>query len=182
MIGPGIGTGEESERLVEAVIRNAKCPLVLDADALTVCGRNMEWIDHALAPLILTPHEGEFKRIGGDLSGGRLNGALRFTARYDRAILILKGWGTLIAEGQHAAVNPTGGPAMAKGGSGDVLCGILCAMLAQGFEPGFSARCGTFLHGLAGDLAAAEKGEYSVTPSDMIEFLPEAFKTVTEKR
>ena len=88
----------------------------------------------------------------------------------------MKGYGTLVCRGGEIAVNPSGGPAMAKGGSGDVLCGILCALLAQGFEPWFSARCAAYLHGLAGDLAAAELGEYSVTPSDLIRLLPEAFR------
>ena len=76
-------------------------------------------------------------------------------------------------------VNPTGSPAMAKGGSGDVLCGTLCALLAQGFDPLFSARTAVYLHGLAGDLACRELGEYSLTPSDMIRYLPAAFRTVT---
>lgn len=178
VIGPGIGTGEGSEELVSSVIRNADCPLVLDADALTVCGKNTGLFNEARVPLILTPHEGEFKRIGGDLSSGRLTGALKFASEYRKLILVLKGFGSLIAQGGEIVVNPTGGPAMAKGGSGDVLCGILCALMAQGFEPLFSARCGVYLHGLAGDLACREKGEYSVTPSDLIEFLPKAFKSM----
>ncbi len=181
VIGPGIGTGEESEEIVTAVIRNAKCPLVLDADALTVCGRNMDLLKAAEVPLILTPHEGEFARIGGDLSQGRLNGAMDFSARHSSSVLILKGFGTLIVKGQKVVVNPTGGPAMAKGGSGDVLCGILCALLAQGFDPFFSSGCSAYLHGLAGNLACEEKGEYSVAPSDLIDNLPKAFRTVTGK-
>ena len=113
---------------------------------------------------------------------GRLAGALRFAGAHPNAILLLKGYGTLIASGESVTVNPTGSPAMAKGGSGDVLCGILCALLAQGFEPLFSARAAAYLHGLAGDLACAALGEYSLTPSDLIRFLPEAFKTVCEEQ
>ncbi len=175
VIGPGLGTGKEAGEVVLNVIRSAECPLVLDADALTVCGRNMKLLEEARVPLILTPHEGEFKRIGGDLTAGRLSAVRKFCARFPDVILVLKGYGTLVARGESIAVNPTGGPAMAKGGSGDVLCGILCALLAQGFEPLFSARCGVFLHGLSGDLACRDLGEYSVTPSDLIGHLPEAF-------
>ena len=179
VIGPGLGLGNDSETIVAEVIRSAKCPLVLDADALTICGRTPELLSSCGAPLILTPHEGEFRRLGGDLSGGRLAGALSFCATHGEVILILKGYGTLVCRGGEVSVNPTGSPAMAKGGSGDVLCGILCALLAQGFDPLFSSRCAVFLHGLAGDLARDALGEYCVTPSDSIRFLPGAFRQLT---
>ncbi len=178
-LGPGLGPGEEARELVRAALQAAACPLVLDADGLTACAKEPELLKECPSPLILTPHEGEFRRLGGDLTRGRLVGALRFTAQHPNVILILKGCGTLIVSGGEAVVNPTGGPAMAKGGTGDVLCGILTALLAQGFDPGFSARCAVYLHGLAGDLAAKELGEYSLAPSDLIAFLPRAFKSLT---
>ncbi|MCR5090818.1 MAG: NAD(P)H-hydrate dehydratase [Oscillospiraceae bacterium] len=177
-IGPGLGTGEAAAAIVEAVLRQASCPVVLDADALTVCGTRLSLLSLCRAPVILTPHEGEFRRLGGDLSSGRPAGALAFTEAHKNTILILKGFGTLISSGAEITVNPTGSPALAKGGSGDVLCGLLCALLAQGFDPFFSARCAVWLHGLAGDLASAENGEYSVTPSDLIRFLPRAFRSL----
>lgn len=177
-IGPGLGLGDDQAALVEAVLRNAACPVVLDADALTICSREPELISLCRAPVILTPHGGEFRRLGGDLAAGRLAGALGFCAGHGEVILVLKGHGTLVCRGREAAVNPTGSAAMAKGGSGDVLTGLLCALLAQGFEPLFSARCAVYLHGLAGDLACGEKGEYSVTPSDIVDRLPEVFKSV----
>ena len=180
VIGPGLGTGEDAKTLVRALLREAACPLVLDADALTVCAGEPELLDTCRAPLLLTPHEGEFKRLGGELSEGRLAGALRFSREHVRAILILKGYGTLICRGGEALVNPTGGPALAKGGIGDVLCGLLGALLAQGFEPWFAARCAVYLHGVTGDLAAAELGEYSLAPSDLIRFLPRAFQTLAK--
>ena len=179
VIGPGLGLCDDSEKIVAEVIRSAKCPLVLDADALTICGRTPGLLSSCRSPLILTPHEGEFRRLGGDLSGGRLAGALSFCMKLDKVILILKGYGTLVCRGDEVSVNPTGSPAMAKGGSGDVLCGILCALLAQGFDPLFSSRCAVFLHGLAGDLARDALGEYCVTPSDLIRFLPGAFRQLT---
>ena len=152
--------------------------MVLDADALTVCGMYPELLDSCKAPMILTPHEGEFRRLGGDLAEGRLSGAMRYAAEHRNVILVLKGFGTLICAGDEVTANPTGSAAMAKGGSGDVLCGILCALLAQGFDPLFSARTAVYLHGLAGDLACHELVEYSVTPSDLIRFLPEAFRAL----
>ena len=178
VIGPGLGLFDDSEKIVAEIMHAAKCPLVLDADALTICGRTPELLSSCRSPLILTPHEGEFRRLGGDLSGGRLAGALSFCAKHE-VILILKGYGTLVCRGDEVSVNPTGSPAMAKGGSGDVLCGILCALLAQGFDPLFSSRCAVFLHGLAGDLARDALGEYCVTPSDLIRFLPGAFRQLT---
>lgn len=175
VIGPGLGAGEGVRALVRAVVQNAACPLILDADALTVCAGEPALLRQCRAPLILTPHAGEFRRLGGDLTEGRLAGALQFTREYPNLTLILKGCGTLVCRGGDVSVNPTGGPAMAKGGVGDVLCGILCALLAQGFAPDFAARCGVWLHGLAGELCARELGEYSVTPSDLIRRLPQAF-------
>ena len=175
-IGPGLRVNEDTAAIVAEVVRQAKCPLILDADALTICGEHPEILSSCRVPLILTPHEGEFRRMGGSTASGRLSGALAFTAAHPEAILLLKGYGTLICQGEKAVVNPTGSPALAKGGSGDVLCGILCALLAQGFDPFFSAGCAAWLHGRAGDLAAEELGEYSVTPSDIISHLPSAFK------
>ena len=176
VIGPGLRINDDTAAVVAEVARQAKCPLVLDADALTICGEHPEILSSCSVPLVLTPHEGEFRRIGGSTASGRLPGALAFTAAHPGATLLLKGYGTLICSGDRAVVNPTGSPAIAKGGSGDVLCGILCALLAQGFDPFFSAGCAAWLHGRAGDLAAEELGEYSVTPSDIISRLPAAFK------
>ena len=175
-IGPGLGLGEETKAVVKSVLRHAACPLVLDADALTLCAQESGSLSECRAPLILTPHEGEFRRIGGDLTDGRLAGALRFTKEHQNIILVLKGYGTLICRNRDITVNPTGNPGMAKGGSGDVLCGILCGLLAQGFEPLYAAKCAVFLHGLAGDLAALKIGVYSIAPSDLIRFLPKAFR------
>ena len=177
-LGPGIRTGTGAEKLVANVIENSRCPVVLDADAITICGRYPELIDACESPVILTPHEGEFVRIGGDLSRVRLYGAEKFVEEHPGTILILKGCGTVVAAGEKLYVNPSGNPGMAKGGSGDVLCGILCALLAQGFDPVFSTRFAAYLHGAAGDSARDEKGEYSVIPSDIIDNVPGVLKTL----
>ncbi|MBQ3371996.1 MAG: NAD(P)H-hydrate dehydratase [Oscillospiraceae bacterium] len=175
VIGPGFGTGNSSAEILAAVIKRAECPLVLDADALTILGRMPDLFSVCRTQLILTPHEGEFRRIGGILEKGRLAGVLHFGQIHPDVILLLKGHGTLICKGDAVSVNPMGNAAMAKGGSGDVLCGILCALLAQGFEPLSAVRRAAWLHGRAGDLARKETGEYSLAPSDLIRFLPKAF-------
>ena len=179
-IGPGIGAGPEAKTFARDILCSTHCPTVADADALRVFAEDPGLLDSFPAPLILTPHEGEFKRLGGDLTQGRLAGALRFMEEHPRVILILKGSGTLVCRENEIAVNPTGGPAMAKGGSGDVLTGVLCALLAQGFEAWFAACAAVYLHGLAGDLAAKELGEYCLAPSDLIAHLPGAFQELTE--
>jgi len=181
-VGPGLGQNEAARQIVENVIKNAGCPLVLDADALTACGKNMDVLNGCQVPTVLTPHEGEFRRIGGDLSQGRLQGALAFSKEFRNAVLVLKGYGTLVCRDGEASVNLTGGPALAKGGSGDVLCGVICALLAQGLEPFYAAQCGVYIHGAAGDLAAERLGEYSVTPSDLISCLPEVLKGSVQKQ
>lgn len=178
-LGPGLGQGEGARAAAKAVLRACSCPLVLDADGLNACADEPSLLDESRAELLLTPHEGEFKRLGGDLSEGRLAGALRFSRAHPRLTLILKGCGTLVCRGGEAFVNPTGGPALAKGGTGDVLCGLLCALLAQGMEPMLAARRAVYLHGLAGDLAAREESEYALAPSDLIAFLPRALRTLT---
>ena len=177
-VGPGLGTGGGAAALVEAALRDCRHALVLDADALNLCAVRPGLLDSRRAETILTPHEGEFRRLGGEPGSGRLAGALAFTAAHENVILILKGHGTLICRGREAVVNPTGTPAMAKGGSGDVLSGILTALLAQGFEPWPAARAAVYLHGLAGEIACERYGEYGVTPSDLIAALPEAFRRV----
>lgn len=178
LIGPGLGRGKGARALLAQVLRHAACPLVVDADALTLLGDHLWMIDRCPAPLLLTPHEGEFRRIGGNLAQGRSHGALEFGAQHPNAVLLLKGFGTLVCRGDTLSVNPTGSPALAKGGTGDVLAGLLCALLAQGMDALNAARCGAYLHGLAGDLAAAETGPYSLTPSDVIRYFPQAFQNV----
>ena len=179
-IGPGLGAGAEARTFAGDVLLKARCPAVADADALRVFADEPALLESFPAPLILTPHEGEFKRLGGDLTQGRLAGALRFVREHPRVILILKGSGTLICRETEIAVNPTGGPAMAKGGSGDVLTGMLCALLTQGFDAWFAACAAVYLHGLAGDLATGELGEYCLAPSDLISYLPQAFLALTK--
>ena len=152
--------------------------MVVDADGINALAEHMDILDARPAgATVLTPHDGEFARLGGDLSGGdRLGAARRFAAEH-RCVLVLKGHRTITAwpDGR-CFVNPTGNSGMAKGGSGDVLGGMILALIGQGLDPGRAAVCAVWLHGRAGDLAAADKGEYGMLPSDLVEQLPYAIK------
>ena len=176
LIGCGLGRSAESDALTRNLL-NIDKPLVLDADGINALQGYADLLKKRVAPTILTPHEGEFLRIG-DLSAGREESAAAF-AKTHGVYLVLKGHRTVIASPEGwLAVNPTGNSGMAKGGSGDVLSGMILSLLGQGLDP-FDACCvGVYLHGLTGDLAAAEKTEYAMTPTDMIEKIPEAYKQI----
>ena len=178
-VGPGLGRSDGIVELVSGLLEASRVPTVLDADALWAISREMGLLERAACPLVLTPHAREFERLGGDLSAPREEAALRF-AREHGCALVLKGRGTVCAfpDGE-CYVNPTGNPGMARGGSGDVLTGLMGALLC--YLPFRRAvRTAVYLHGLAGDMCAAELGEYGMTPTDMIERLPQAMRSVTE--
>lgn len=171
LVGPGIGRCYDTELLVDAVLEHADCPIILDADGINVLEGHIDRLDRATVPVVLTPHEGEFRRLGGDLSKGRLAGA-KALAEKTGAVIVLKGYRTVTATPDgRVYINSTGNPGMATGGSGDVLSGILACLLGQGMEPGQAAAAAVYLHGLAGDVAAREKGRRSMLPSDMIDAL-----------
>lgn len=171
LIGPGIGRCYDTEEVVDAVLEQAACPIILDADGINVLEGHIDRLDRATVPVILTPHEGEFRRLGGDLSRGRLIGA-KALAEKSGAVIVLKGYRTIVAapDGQ-VYINSTGNPGMATGGSGDVLAGMLACLLGQGMEPVKAAAAAVYLHGRAGDEAAARLGRRSMLPSDMIDAL-----------
>ena len=175
LLGGGLGRDRQTDALVQNLLNTEK-PLVLDADGLNALGGSTELLQKRPAVTVLTPHEGEFLRLGGDLSRGRERAAAAFSQKYG-VYLILKGHRTLIAAPDgRMAVNTTGNCGMAKGGSGDVLAGMLLSLLGQGCET-FDACCAAvWLHGRAGDLAAADKGERGMTPTDLLEQIPYALK------
>ena len=181
--GPGLGRGAEAEALVRALLgAPEKKPLVLDADALNVLAGHPEWLEGRCAFTVLTPHAGEFARLGGTDSGGRIADARSFALRHGCA-LVLKGHRCVAAfpDGTAYVARP-GNPGMAKGGSGDVLTGILAAMLGQ--FPGEEKRAvltGIELHALAGNLCRARLGEYAMAAADLIESLPAATQEMMEK-
>ncbi|MGN1001227.1 MAG: NAD(P)H-hydrate dehydratase [Oscillospiraceae bacterium] len=173
VIGPGLGRSPDTVRLVQEVVKSAEMPLVVDADGLYALSGNMELLSRAPGTRILTPHDGEFVRMGGVLSGDRIADAASFAQEHN-CVLVLKGHRTLVAfpDGEVSIITH-GNPGMAKGGTGDVLAGIIGAMLGQ-FPLKEAVVNGVFLHALAGDMCRDELGEYSMTAGDIIRMLPKA--------
>ncbi|MGI5971774.1 MAG: NAD(P)H-hydrate dehydratase, partial [Oscillospiraceae bacterium] len=172
LIGPGLGRSGEITELTAGIVLNAKCPMVIDADGLNALSANIDILKSVSASLVLTPHDGEFIRLGGDPEGDRLSHAADFAKEYG-VTLVLKGAGTITARPDgHAFVNTTGNPGMATGGSGDVLSGIISSFIGQGLSPDMAAASAVFVHGLAGDVCARKLGQYGLLPRDIIEALP----------
>lgn len=177
-IGPGLGQSERSFRLLESVLSRINKPLVLDADALNIIAESRDLLSLLPEESITTPHPKELERLTGycETSGQRLQEAQVFASRYS-VYVVLKGAHTAICTPSGKVVfNPTGNPALATPGSGDVLTGIICSFLAQGYSPYTACILSTYLHGLAGDYYAARYDHYSMLASDIAELLPEAFK------
>lgn len=175
LIGPGLGLGQGSFAVLKAVLTHAACPVVVDADGITLLVPHMDILRGREAPTILTPHDGEFTRLFGPVGEDRMASA-RAAALESRGIMLLKGHRTCVTDGIREYQNTTGNPGMAVGGSGDVLAGVLVSLLGQGLEPLEAAACAAWLHGKAGDLCAGELGEYGMLPTDLLGFLPRLLK------
>lgn len=175
LIGPGLGQSEDTFLVTKAVLEEAVCPVILDADGINVLTGHMDILRDRHYPTILTPHAGEFGRICGQIVPDRVSCAAAF-ARENGCVLLLKGHETVITDGEECYVNHTGNPGMAVGGSGDVLAGIIASLVGQGVEPLKAAACGAWLHGASGDICAKEIGQYGMLPSDMLEVLPRLLK------
>lgn len=175
LIGPGLGLGQGSFAVLKAVLTHAACPVVVDADGITLLVPHMDILRGREAPTILTPHDGEFTRLFGPVAEDRMASA-RAAALESRGIMLLKGHRTCVTDGIRGYRNTTGNPGMAVGGSGDVLAGVLVSLLGQGLEPLEAAACAAWLHGKAGDLCAGELGEYGMLPTDLLDFLPRLLK------
>ena len=182
LIGPGLSQSADITEVVSSVLKSVTIPVILDADGINAIAGNIDILDEAACPVILTPHPGEFARIGGDISSGGRLGAARKFAEAHKCIVVLKGHRTITALPDGSAyINTTGGPAMAKGGSGDVLAGMTAALVGQKFPLQDSTLAAVYIHGLAGDMCAEEYGDYSVTASDIINMLSKATKQVMER-
>ena len=176
-VGPGLGTSEQTAITLIAQLRRTQCPLVVDADALNILANRRAWLQQLPKGIILTPHPKELDRMEGKCvdSYERLTKARELAERL-QGYVILKGHHTAICMPDgHVVFNSTGNAGMATAGSGDVLTGIITALLARGYERPAACMLGVYLHGLAGDLAAAELGEESLMASDIINYLPKAF-------
>lgn len=177
-LGPGITTEDEAFAFATRVAQRARCPLVLDADGLNCVAKAPETIRAAVAPRILTPHPGEAARLLGrktaQIQADRKAAVLEL-ANVFNAVVVLKGHRTLVADRERMYENATGNPGMATGGAGDVLTGIIGGLLAQGMSPFDAAVVGTFVHGRAGDLAAAKIGQTALIAEDLVSWLGCAF-------
>ncbi len=181
-IGPGMPTSAGGRALVVGALERLELPLVLDADALNHLGDDLGLIAGSNAAVVLTPHPGEAGRLLGtsaaEVERDRV-GAVRALARTSRAVVVLKGARTLVCDGRagdFVTVNPSGNPALASAGTGDVLTGVIAGLLAQGLAPVDAARLGVYLHGRSGDLARDEIGERGVTAADVAEMVPRAIR------
>jgi len=176
-IGPGLGRTTDVVKLVSGVLRELpRTPVVIDADGLNALAPFSDEFKGRPVPLVLTPHPGEFGRlVGTELAADRERAATEFARRFG-VVLLLKGMATLVADGQLLYRNSTGNPGMATGGSGDVLTGVIAALLAQRLSPFDAAVLGAWVHGRAGDVAAGSLGQTGLTAADIAESLPTAFR------
>ena len=186
-LGPGLGRSGDLRQLVAELYQNIGQPLVIDADALNALAEQRDVLPSPGGPRILTPHVGEFARLVGDeqmkpATADSLRQAAIELARRCGIVLVLKAHRTLGTDGEKAYLNATGNPGMATGGSGDVLTGMITALLCQGLSPLDAARLGVHVHGTAGDMATAELGQVSMIASDLVRFLPGAFQENTGRK
>ena len=175
VLGCGLGQSQGAEGVVRWVLEQARCPVVLDADGINLIGRHRDVLRGRAGVTILTPHQGEFVRLGFPIGEDRMASA-RQAARELGCVMVLKGHGTCVTDGQREYINPTGNPGMAVGGSGDVLAGIIGSLLGQGLAPLEAAACGCWVHGAAGDQCARDLGQYGMLPTDMLNALPRLLK------
>ena len=175
LIGPGMGQSESILKVVKTVLENFHGPVVVDADGINVLSAHTDLLRGRAFPTIVTPHDVEFTRLGGNISVDRVESAATLAIDLG-CIVLLKGHETVITDGKVCYTNKTGNPGMAVGGSGDVLAGIIVSLLGQGISPLEAASCGAWLHGAAGDLCAEKLGQYGMLPSDMVEALPRLMK------
>ncbi len=182
-IGPGLGTKDDAKNILKEMLQHFTRPVVFDADALNIISEERELLGKIKPGSIITPHPKEFERLFGKFENemDRLNKAIELSKQYN-FIIVLKGHNTLVASQGQGWFNSTGNAGMAKGGSGDILTGIITAFLSQGYEPLKTAIAGVYIHGLAADLALQQQSQESLLASDIIEHLGKAFYDIHEIR
>jgi len=181
VVGPGMGKNPDVTELLLWLFMMLKAPMVIDADGINCLVGDVGILNSLTHDVILTPHPGEFGRLIGQtveqVQARRLELALNF-AKPAHLHLVLKGHRTIVTDGKRVYVNDTGGPALATGGSGDVLAGMVGALIGQGIEPFAASQLAVAMHGKAGDLAAEQLGDESTLPTDVLDFIPRALATV----
>lgn len=182
-VGPGLGRSLGLDTIVARLYQTLKIPMVVDADGLNGLAARLDQLGPPAGPRVLTPHPGEFERLAGvkpRVEKERIAEASRLAKRLS-AVVVFKGHRTVIADGERAAVNTTGNPGMATGGSGDVLTGLIVSLICQNLTCFEAARLGVHLHGLAGDIAAGSLGQESLTAGDLVTSLPYAFRRLAHQ-
>jgi hydroxyethylthiazole kinase-like uncharacterized protein yjeF len=184
-LGPGLGTSRTLRSIVETLIGLERKLMVIDADGLNNLTRCDNWPKKTKADLVLTPHPGEMRRLWASvcrqaMPEERSDLALEFSRRTETS-LVLKGAKSVVTNGQSLYINRTGNPGMATGGSGDVLTGVIAALMAQGLSKLDAAILGTHVHGLAGDIAVQSVGQISLMATDLIDALPQAFQAESQQ-
>ncbi len=175
LIGCGMGQSEGTLAVVKAVLEQFTGPVILDADGINVLQAHKDILRGRTNPTVITPHAGEFARLGGSQSLLREEAAAQLAGDLG-VVTLLKGHNTIITDGVNGYCNPTGNPGMAVGGSGDLLAGILTSLIGQGLPVLEAAACSAWLHGAAGDVCAEQIGQYGMLPSDMLNVLPRLLK------
>ena len=182
-IGPGLGQSDDVRRLVRWVIESVELPTVLDADGLNALAGQTELLKSLKRPLVITPHPGEFARLTGlsvaEVQSEREGHAAELASSSDSLVVVLKGVGTVVTDGRRLYVNSTGNPGMATGGVGDVLTGMIAALLGQKLPAFEAAQLGVYVHGLAGDIARDQNGEIGMIAGDVVDAIPDAFFHLT---
>lgn len=178
--GPGVGISQGVSSVLQRLLEQKGLRLIVDADGLNNLSKVNDWPDRTKADVVLTPHPGEMRRLWAELfrepiPADRRKQAMQF-ANKTKAVVALKGAGTVVTDGVKIYINKTGNPGMATGGTGDVLTGIITALAGQGLNSFDAAVLGVYIHGLAGDLAVKKTGQVSLIATDIIESLGEAFK------
>ena len=179
-VATGMGAGKSNgyQKVLKWLLREYKGKLILDADALNIIAEKPYYLREGV---VLTPHTGEFSRLTGkssiEIENNREELAKKY-AKENSAVVVLKGENTVVTDGERVYINKTGNKGMAKGGSGDVLSGIIASLCAQGMENYDAAVCGVYLHGLAGDIAEENYTDMSMTASDIIKHIPDAYKEI----
>lgn len=175
LVGPGMGVSDGTFAITEWILNNASCPVVLDADGINILCDHKDILRGRTYPTILTPHTGEFNRFIGEVCTDKTEQTVKL-AKDLGVIIAHKGNATVVSDGERVYINKTGNPGMAVGGSGDVLAGVITALIGQGIDPLNATAAGVWLHGAAGDICAQEIGQYGMLPSDMLTALPRLLK------
>ncbi len=178
-MGPGLGQSDSIRALVRFLVEETDKPLVIDADGLNALAGEVRILAGRIHPVVLTPHPGEFARLTGQdvptVQADRVRHAAELAATAEGLVVVLKGSGTVVTDGRRYQINTSGNPGMATGGSGDVLTGVIAALIGQRMSAFDAARLGVFVHGLAGDIARDDHGEVGMIAGDIVDTLPDAF-------